>query len=223
MNRPTLCLITDRQRLLARRASGTAWPQLLLAQIRGALAGGVDVVQIRERGLADGEYAAFLDECSAVLRHGGGRLLVNDRLDLALAAGLDGVHLREESIPLEAARRLASGKFLIGRSVHAAETAVRARNADYMIAGSVFDTASKPDAPASLGLDGLRAVVNAAAGCPVWAVGGLTPARVDEVLACGVQGVAAIGAFIPEAATRDVAGAVRDLAVGFRHALDRSR
>lgn len=203
--------------------AGATWQQVMLDQLRGALAGGVDVVQIRERGLETRPYAAFLRACGAVVDSAGGRLVVNDRLDLALVTGCGGIHLREDSVPIEAARRLAPVKFLVGRSVHAPGPAAAARNADYMIAGSVFETLSKPGVPAALGLAGLQAVVSAARGCPVWAVGGVTPERLREVRACGAQGIAAIGAFIPAAPTADVAGAVHERAAAFRLALDRSR
>lgn len=160
--------------------------------------GGVDVVQIRETGLEAGAHVQFVRECVAIARKTRCAVLVNDRVDLALVAAAAGVHLRESSIPIAAARKLAPHDFLVGRSVHEPATAERARSADYMIAGSVFDTASKPGR-ASLGLDGLRRIVAAAGECPVWAIGGITPQRVPAVTSCGVAGVAAIGAFIPSA------------------------
>jgi thiamine-phosphate pyrophosphorylase len=188
----------------------------VLAQIRGAIRGGVTVVQIRERGLEDGAYLVFLRECVAVMRGTPCRIVVNDRLDLALAAAAGGVHLRESSVPVDAARRLAPPGFAVGRSVHDAATAAAARKADYMIAGSVFETESKPGQRASLGLEGLRQVVAAAGRCPVWAIGGITAAHAAEVSACGVQGIAAIGAFLPPAGSASVEDAARDAAAAFR-------
>jgi thiamine-phosphate pyrophosphorylase len=188
------------------------WRTLLLDQVRGAIAGGIDVVQIRERGIDDRDYVAVIRASVGAARGTGTRIVVNDRLDLALAAGAHGVHLRERSIGIEAARRLSGKDFLIGRSVHDAATAARTRTADYMIAGSVFETASKPGQAASLGLEGLRTVVAAAGECPVWAIGGVTAANVGDLARCGARGMAAIGAFLPLPGTTDIAGAVQQLA-----------
>lgn len=192
------------------------WQPALLAQIRGAVGGGVTVVQIRERELDDGEYLAFVRQCVSLMRESPCRIVVNDRLDLALAASASGVHLRESSVPIDAARRLAPPGFVVGRSVHDAATAAAARKADYMIAGSVFETESKPGQRPSLGLDGLRQVVAAAGQCPVWAIGGITAAHVEAVRACGAQGIAAIGAFLPPAGSASVEDAVRDATAAFR-------
>lgn len=192
---------------------------MLLAQIEGAVAGGVDVVQIREAGLPSGDYVRFVRRCLAAVRDTRVRVIVNDRLDVALAADAHGVHLREDSLAIAAARRLRGRPFLVGRSVHAPATAARAQSADYLITGSVFETESKPGRPASLGLDGLRAVVAAAGTCPVWALGGVTAARAREVVACGASGLAAIGAFLPRARSADVASAAKDAVEALRFSL----
>lgn len=196
------------------------WQRLMLDQIRGAVEGGVSVVQVRESGLQAREHLAFVRECLAVTRGSGCRILVNDRIDVGLVAGADGVHLRENSISLAAARRLVHSEFLLGRSVHDVSTAVESGTADYLVAGSVFETASKPGRHATLGLDGLRAVVEAAGECPVWAIGGITPERMQAITACGVRGVAAIGAFLPPAETGNIAAEVRKLTEALRFSLD---
>ena len=197
------------------------WRALLLAQLRAAVAGGVTAVQVRESGVDAREYAAFLRDCASLTSGTDCKLIVNDRVDLALTTAASGVHLRESSIPTAAARRLAPEKFLVGRSVHDARTAGRERNADYLIAGSVFETASKPGRQATLGLAGLRAVVDAAGECPVWAVGGITQERMQDIRACGVGGVAAIGAFLPPTATTDFERHVQKLTEALRFSLDR--
>lgn len=215
----TLCLITDRHRLLAAvglPASG--WADALVAQIEGAVAGGVDVVQVRERGLPAGDYVRLVRRALAVAAGTSVRIIVNDRLDVALAAGAHGVHLREVSVAISDVRRLRRKEFLIGRSVHSSTTAARARSADYLITGSVFDTASKPG-QASLGLRGLSAVVRAAGGCPVWAVGGVTAGRARELAGCGISGVAAIGAFLP-GRTAAVAAEVEKVTAALRFSFD---
>jgi thiamine-phosphate pyrophosphorylase len=173
------------------------------------MAGGIDIVQIRERGLHAREHADFISECLTLARGSACRVIVNDRLDLALIAGADGVHLRENSVPIEAARRLAPADFLIGRSVHDRSTAVAARSADYLIVGNVFETDSKPGR-LSLGLSAFREIVDTAAGCPVWAVGGVTRDRIRDVKASGASGIAAIGAFLPPSNAADVGRHVRE-------------
>lgn len=196
----------------------SAWADVLLAQIEGAVAGGVDVVQLREAGLPAADYIRFVRRCMVAVGSGV-RVIVNDRLDIALAASAGGVHLREDSIAISAARQLSPREFVIGRSVHAPATAARARAADYMITGSVFETESKPGQPPSLGLAGLRAVVSAAGECPVWAVGGMTADRIPGVVACGVSGVAAIGAFLPRSGTTAVAAETQKVTEVLRFSL----
>jgi thiamine-phosphate diphosphorylase len=191
--------------LAATGLAANAWADALLAQIEGAAAGGIDVVQVREAGIPVGEYVRFVRRCAAGVSRSGVKVVVNDRLDVALAAGAHGVHLREDSIAINEARAVSPRNFLIGRSVHAATTVARSRIADYMIAGSVFETGSKPGHPASLGLTGLREVVNAAGSCPVWALGGVNADRARELVACGISGVAAIGAFLPQGQTTAIA------------------
>jgi thiamine-phosphate pyrophosphorylase len=189
-----------------------------VAQIEGAIAGGVDVVQIREAGVPAGEYVRFVRRCVQAAGRSV-RVIVNDRLDIALAAGAHGVHLRENSVALSDARRLAPQGRLVGRSVHTPATAARSREADYLITGSVFATASKPGQPATLGVEGLHEVVRAAGGCPVWALGGITADRVRDVRACGVSGVAAIGSFLPRGRTTAVTEDVRKVTELLRFSL----
>lgn len=177
-------------------------------------------MQVREGDLNAADYVAFVRDCVRLTGGTGCRVIVNDRLDVALAAAADGVHLREASFAIDVARRLAPDEFFVGRSVHDATTAVGARTADYLIAGSVFETASKPGRQATLGLEGLRAVVGAAGKCPVWAVGGITRERMEDVRACGVAGVAAIGAFLPPTTTTDVERDVHELTEALRFSLD---
>jgi thiamine-phosphate pyrophosphorylase len=195
------------------------WRSALIAQVAGAITGGVDVVQVRERGLEDREYAAFVRECADLATETRCQIVVNDRVDLALVTGAHGVHLRENSASMAAVRRLVPEDFVIGRAVHDAPTAAAARSADYMIAGSVFESASKPGQVSTLGLEGLSAIVDAAGSCPVWAIGGITAERFGDLKACGVRGVAAIGAFIPSGAT-DITIEVQALARALRFSLD---
>jgi thiamine-phosphate pyrophosphorylase len=190
----TICLVTDRRRL-APGASPDLSRARVVAQARDAVDAGVDLIQIRERDLEAADLAALVAAVMAVARGTRTRVVVNDRLDVALACGADGVHLRADSIPVAAARRIASGGFLVGRSVHAVADLPAALGADYLIAGTVFPSVSKAQAHALLGVDGLRAIV-AGAGVPVLAIGGMAADRLDEVAAAGAAGVAAIGFFM---------------------------
>lgn len=178
-----ICLVTDRRR---------ADP---VVQAKRAAEDGVDIIQIRERDLEAAALAALVVDVLRAVRGTSTRVVVNDRLDVALACGAHGVHLRSDSIPTEAARTIAPAGFVIGRSVHGAEEAVRvASGADYLVAGTVFATASKPLGRPLLGLLGLRAVVDAVT-VPVLAIGGVTPERVVHIARTGAGGIAAIGLF----------------------------
>jgi len=179
----TICLVTDRRR------------QPVVDQVRAAAEAGVDVCQIRERDLGARALAALVGESLAAVRGTRTRIVVNDRLDVALSCGADGVHLRADSIPAAQARTLAPEGFLIGRSVHGLDEArLAAAHVDYLIAGTAFSTASKPDQREWLGEAGLRAISEAVA-VPVWAIGGVTPDTLAVVQASGASGIAAIGLF----------------------------
>src|SRR6266571_4968007 len=131
--RSILCLVTDRRRLCA-SCDEEAARRCLLAQIVEAVAAGVDFVQIREPDMAAGALAEVVSAAVAASRGSATRIIVNDRLDIAVACRADGVHLRADSIPASAARRIAPPGFYIGRSVHtAAEAARAAAGADYLI------------------------------------------------------------------------------------------
>jgi thiamine-phosphate pyrophosphorylase len=182
-------MVTDR-----RRAPTT---EALLRRVTAAAGAGVQLIQIRE---ADLEARALLDLVRAVVgavRGSHARVLVNDRLDVALAGGAHGVHLRSASMPAPRARFLAPPGFLVGRSVHSVEDAARARAAgglDYLLFGTVFETASKPGAPAA-GVTTLGEVVTASGGLPVLGIGGVTTARAGALARAGCAGLAAIGLF----------------------------
>ena len=200
-----ICLVTDRRRLAAAGAAPAALRACLVAQARCAADAGVDLLQVRERDLDAGALAALVTDLLAATHGTATRIVVNDRIDVALACGAAGVHLRGDSLPIAAARRLAPPGFLIGRSVHDAAEALAAVGADYLIAGTVFASASKAaDAPL-LGIEGLRAIVRAAA-VPVLAIGGIDEARIAEVAAAGAAGLAAIGLFIASHPDAEVGG-----------------
>ena len=188
--RPVLCMITDRRRLTGDQE------EALVRRVGVAARAGVHLIQIRERDLDARPLTALVERCVAAVSGTRARVLVNDRLDVALAAGAHGVHLRGDSLPAARARRIAPPAFLIGRSVHSRDEAVRAEEGeglDYLLFGTVFSTSSKPGA-APTGVSGV-ADVAAATRLPVIAVGGMSASTVQALRDTGAAGFAAIGFF----------------------------
>jgi thiamine-phosphate diphosphorylase len=214
-----ICLVTDRRRLAPAYASRGEVRKCLVEQIRYAVEAGVDLVQVRERDLDAAVLVELVAELLTVTRGTSTRVVVNDRTDVALACGADGVHLRADSIPVAEARRLAPAGFLIGRSVHQPGEAAAAADADYVIAGTVFSSASKDPAAPLIGVDGLRAIVQAV-DRPVLAIGGIDEGAVDAVAGAGAAGFAAIGLFMAAAGDANEAGC---RATGLRGRVERAR
>jgi len=174
----------------------------LAAFLEAAVRGGVDLVQLREKGLADGELLRVLEEARAVTRQLGLPLVVNDRPDLAVLVGADYVHLGQDDLPLPAVRRFG---IPAGLSTHSREELERAE-ADYVAVGPVFATPTKPGRPAV----GLELVRHAAehAPAPWFAIGGIDRTNVAEVVAAGAHRIAVVRAIgdadDPEAAAREL-------------------
>ena len=185
--RPIACLITDRHRLPEPTSEG------VLRQVVAAAAAGIQLIQIRERGLEGRQLFELTRRVVDATRGTPARVLVNDRLDIALAARAHGVHLRGDSGPASRVRAVTPPGFLIGRSVHSVAEAAAAGEVDYLLFGNVFETGSKPGRPGA-GLQQLSDVVRATTR-PVLAVGGLSAERVPDVMAAGAAGFAAISMF----------------------------
>ncbi len=200
--------------LITERLSQPAW---WLPRVVAATAGGVDAVQLRDKGASPLDlHRHALDLRTALAMQPPAnqpRLLVNDRLDVALALNADGVHLAGQSLPVAEAVRVASGALLVGRSVHALDEAIDAERAgaDYVTFGHVFPSTSKVDLPPR-GTQQLAEIVRALS-IPVLAIGGVGLENLDAVLATGCAGVAVISAIL---AAPDPRQAARDL----RQALD---
>ncbi len=190
-----LCLVTDRRRLLPGAASLESARRCVLEQAQYAVDARIDLIHLRERDLSSADLAALAADLLRLTRRTATRVVINDRLDVALACGADGVHLRADSFTVTAARRLVPSSFLVGRSVHSASEAPAADGADYIVAGTVFPTASKGGAGACIGVEGLRAIVRAVA-APVLAIGGISIERAGDVAAAGAAGIAGIGLFM---------------------------
>ena len=187
MASPLICLVTGD------RGCGPQTLELVAASARA----GVEWIQIRERRLDDRALAALTRRAVGLVRNSASRIIVNDRLDIALAAGASGVHLRGSSFAAGRVRAVAPEGFLIGRSVHtlAEATAVEAGGGcDYLLFGTVFPSSSKPSHHAVAGLDALRAVCRAVR-LPVLAIGGISEATVRPAMEAGASGIAGISMF----------------------------
>jgi thiamine-phosphate diphosphorylase len=188
--------VTDRRRLCGRHADWPAARACLLRQFEHAIAAGIDVLQIRERDLEASALVELVAAAVALANGTNSRVVVNDRIDVALAGGAAGVHLRGDSIAPSAVRTMTPPDFLIGRSVHGLDEAQAIADVvDYIIAGTVWPTFSKPADASVIGPTGLRDIVRAVA-VPVLAIGGVEAARVGDVAETGAAGVAAIGLFM---------------------------
>ncbi len=196
----SLYLVTDRS-----LSKGRATAEV----VRAAVAGGVTCVQLREKACGTRE---FLDEARAVkgvLQGTGVPLIVNDRVDVALAVGAEGVHLGQQDMPLADARRLGPPGWIIGISAESVEDAMRAERegADYVGASPVFATPTKADHAVPLGLEGLRRM-RAAVRIPIVAIGGIHAGNAREVMGAGADGLAVVSAIVaaedPRAAAEEL-------------------
>jgi thiamine-phosphate pyrophosphorylase len=200
-----LYVVTDRQL--------TAGRPLRLV-VEAALRGGARAFQLREKDLAPRELYPLALEMRQLTQTYGASLLINDRVDLALAVDADGVHLTTGSLPAMVARQLLGPSRLIGVSTHSVAEAQRAAEdgADFIVFGPVFYTPSKASYGEPVGLDALRAV-RAAVTIPMLAIGGVKEANLNQVLAAGADGIAVISAIIsaedPMAASAALLGTLR--------------
>lgn len=178
--------------------------------LRAACEAGVRAVQLREKDLSPREVFELAEKVQAVLRPGGARLFINDRADVARAAGAAGVHLPENGLPVGAARRALGPEGLVGVSTHDSDGARRAEDAgaDFVAFGPVFFTPSKAVYGPPVGLGGLEAVARRVA-IPVFAIGGVRPGRARPCIDAGARGVAVISAVLsapePGATVREFA------------------
>ena len=195
---PLLCLVTDRTLCGA---------DALEATVDAAVSGGVDAVQLREKDLPAGELLKLALSLRRITRDRAS-LIINDRLDVALASQADGLHLPEASISVADARAVAPPNLIVSKAVHDAPgaSAADAEGTDMLVLGTVFDTASKPGAASG----GLTLVREAARGvrAPVLAIGGISAANAAAVIEAGASGVAIISSIMsaadPEAAAREL-------------------
>ncbi len=162
------------------------------------------MIQIREKDLGTRKLLRFVEAVHQLARPFRVPCLINDRVDLVLATKAAGVHLRADSMPAKEARNALGNGYLIGQSVHSAEEALQSEHdgADFVVLGPVYETPSKRRYGAPLGVDVIREAVRHCT-IPVYAIGGLTPVRVEHVMAAGAGGVAVISSILQAASARE--------------------
>jgi len=171
----------------------------LTAILEEAIAGGVTMIQIREKNACTREFFEIAKIARGITKARRIPLVVNDRLDVALAVDADGLHIGQSDLPLQAARKIAGGKLFIGVSAGTVEDALAAEKdgADYLGAGAVFPTGSKADAGDAIGLEGLSRIC-AAVKIPVVGIGGIGLANAADVMQSGAAGIAVISAILAQ-------------------------
>lgn len=160
--------------------------------------GGATLIQLRDKELPALQFYEEARAALAVAARSGVQLIINDRADVALAVGVHGVHLGQDDMPPEAARKILGPEAIIGYSTHSVEQAQIALSLpiDYIAIGPIFTTKTKSDTSPVLGLDGLRAVREAVGKVPLVAIGGISHANARDVIEAGADSVAAISAVL---------------------------
>ena len=169
-------------------------------QVRLLSLGGASLIQLREKRMPALEFYQQARAAVEVAAGCGVRLIINDRADVALAVGAVGVHLGQDDMPPEAARKLMGAAAIVGYSTHSVEQAVAAAKLpiDYLASGPIFATTTKSDTAPVLGLEGLRAVRQAIGTFPLVAIGGITAANARSVIEAGADSVAVISALFSQ-------------------------
>ncbi|MDD4627178.1 MAG: thiamine phosphate synthase [Syntrophomonas sp.] len=196
----SLYLVTDRGLLQGRS---------LLEEVRKAVKGGVSMVQLREKEAGSREFYELAQALQAELRELGVPLLINDRLDIALAADADGLHLGQDDLPLPVARSLLGREKIIGLSINKREEAREGEKmgADYLGISPIFSTPTKLDAPPATGLEFLRSIRQEIK-IPLVAIGGINKENLKMIKETGADGAAVISALM---GASDIAGEARKL------------
>jgi thiamine-phosphate pyrophosphorylase len=158
------------------------------------------LIQLREKNGAAGEFYREALESVEVAHAKGVKIIINDRIDIAIATGADGVHLGQDDLPPERARDLLGERAIIGFSTHSVQEAVEALRLpiDYIAIGPVFSTSTKPDHETVVGLEIVRAVRQAIGDFPLVAIGGITDETVASVLDAGADAVAVISSVLSD-------------------------
>ena len=204
-NQLSLYLVTDR---------GLAGERDIVDIVRESVEGGATMVQLREKTLDTGAFVALALRLKEVLKPYGVPLVINDRVDVALACDADGVHIGQSDMPYEMARKLMGPDKIIGLSVENFDQVEQANSldVDYIGISPVFATPTKTDTAAPFGLDGLRRAVRLSKH-PTVAIGGMNSSTAAEVMAAGTDGIAVVSAIVcaesPREASRQLLQIIR--------------
>lgn len=196
-----LYLVTDRDLSLGRSQEEV---------VSEAVAGGVTMVQLREKDAATGEFIELAGRLMKILTPLGIPLIINDRVDVALAVDADGVHIGQSDMPYEIARRLLGPDKIIGLSVENMDDLIKANslNVDYVGISPVYGTPTKTDTANPFGLEGLRKAVNMSKH-PTVAIGGMNAGTIADVMAAGTDGVAVVSAICSDENIREAAAQLK--------------
>jgi thiamine-phosphate pyrophosphorylase len=169
-------------------------------QVELLSSGGASLIQLREKRMPALDFYEQAKAALAVAERSGVKLIINDRVDVALAIGAHGVHLGQDDLPPEAARELLGAAAIVGYSTHNVDQALEAVKLpiDYLAIGPIFPTTSKPDTFPVIGLKGLRAVRRAIGDFPLVAIGGITHANARDAIEAGADSVAVISALLAD-------------------------
>lgn len=201
-----LYLVTDRDLSLGRT---------LEEVVSEAVAGGVSIVQLREKDAPTGDFVQLAMRLKEMLRPFGVPLIINDRVDVALAVDAEGVHIGQSDMPYEIARKLLGPDKIIGLSVESMDDVLRANELDvnYIGISPVYGTPTKTDTAEPFGLEGLRKAVTMSVH-PTVAIGGMNASTIGEVISSGVDGVAVVSAICSASSPRDAASELLQIVKG---------
>jgi thiamine-phosphate pyrophosphorylase len=215
LSQPILYLIT---RGATAETTSRASPEFqdLLLQIKAAAAAEIDLIQIREKRLGGRVLFELAERAVEITRSSATKILVNDRADIAAAAGAHGVHLTTQSLEVAVIRKTFGNKFLIGASTHSWEEAHQAyeQSADFIVLGPIFRTRSKEQFGPPLGLEKFSGICGKLVNFPVLALGGISEGNVQECFAAGASGVAGISLFSEPESLKALAARIRECAKG---------
>lgn len=184
----TLYLVTDRKILKGRD---------IFEAVEAAVKGGVTLLQLREKNISTSDFYNLALKMKTITTHYNIPLIINDRLDIALAIDADGLHIGQDDMPIEVARRLLGKNKLLGYSVSNAKEAIygEKNGADYLGAGPVYPTGSKSDAGKPIGTYGLKIIRNSVS-IPIVGIGGISLSNISQVKTTGIDGISLISAIL---------------------------
>ncbi len=170
-------------------------------QVEKLIAGGAEIIQLREKQLSSLDFFNDAENAIRIARKHGVRVIINDRVDIALALNADGVHLGQDDLPPDAARAIFGKNAVIGFSTHTLEQAIKAVKLpiDYIAVGPIFETHTKQKQDAVVSIEGLRQMRNAIGDFPLVAIGGINARNILSIFAAGADSAAMVGAVVADA------------------------